>query len=256
MRLLTLARDLLRRKARERNGLFVAEGVRTVEALLGSGLTVDGAITCELLDRTPRGAELAAALEARGIEIARVSEREFLSASGTDNPQGVLAIAQQPAHALESLVPSPGTRYLVLDAVQDPGNVGTLLRTASALGARATIVLPGTADPWNAKVVRSAVGLQFTHPTVSATEPALLGFLKSRGVPLWGADPAGEALGLRPAPSMLALAVGNEGAGLTASIRDACAAHVSIAMAPGAESLNVAVAAGILLHALRPVTNQ
>jgi TrmH family RNA methyltransferase len=254
MRLLTLARDLLRRKARERNGRFVAEGVRTVEALLRSGLTIDGALTCELLERTPRGTELAAALAAKGIEVTQVSEREFLSASGTENPQGVLAIAEQPKHTLESLVPKPGTRYLVLDAVQDPGNVGTLLRTASALGAHATIVLPGTADPWNAKVVRSAVGLQFTHPTVSTTEPAMLGFLKSRGVALWGADAAGEALGLRPAPSMLALAVGNEGAGLTPSIRDACASHVAIAMVPDAESLNVAVAAGILMHALRPPT--
>jgi TrmH family RNA methyltransferase len=157
---------------------------------------------------------------------------------------------------LESLPAAPGARYLVLDAVQDPGNVGTLLRTAAALGAHATIVLPGTVDPWNAKVVRSAVGLQFTHPTVEATEAALLGFLKSRGVALWGADADGEALGLRPAPSMLALAVGNEGAGLTPAIRDACTARVAIAMAPGAESLNVAVAAGILMHALRPVSSR
>jgi TrmH family RNA methyltransferase len=254
MQTLTLARDLLRRKARERNGLFVAEGVRTVEALLRSGLKIDSALTCELLDRTPRGAELAADLVARGVPVNRVSEREFLSASGTDNPQGILAVAVQPKHTLESLAPGAGARYLVLDAVQDPGNVGTLLRTAAALGVAATIVLPGTADPWNAKVVRSAVGLQFTHPTVEATEPALLGFLKSRGVELWGADATGEAVGQRAVPSMVALAVGNEGAGLTRSLCDACAARVAIAMAAGVESLNVAVAAGILLHALRPTS--
>jgi len=252
MRVLTLARDLLRRKARERNGLFVAEGIRTVESLLASPLTVRAALTCDLLDRTPRGALLAAALLGRDVELLRVSEREFLSASDTDNPQGVLAIAEQPVTTLESLEIVAGARLLVLDGVQDPGNVGTLLRTASALGAGATLVLPGTADPWNAKVVRSAVGMQFTHPTVGCTEPALLGFLKSRGVALWGAAAEGAAVGSVPAPEKLALVVGNEGAGLKADVRAACDALVAIPMEPGAESLNVAVAAGILLHALRP----
>ncbi len=253
MRVLTLARDLLRRKARERNGLFVAEGIRTVEALLASPLTVRAALTCDLIDRTPRGSVLAAALLGRDVEVLRVSEREFLSASDTENPQGVLAIAEQPAATLESLKLSTGDRLLVLDGVQDPGNVGTLLRTAAALGVRATLVLPGTADVWNAKVVRSAVGMQFTHVTVSCTEPALLGFLKSRGVALWGAAAEGQPLGATRAPDKLALMVGNEGAGLRPDLRAACDALVSIPMAPGAESLNVAVAAGILLYALRPL---
>lgn len=253
MRVLTLARDLLRRKARERNGLFVAEGIRTVESLLASPLTIRAALTCDLIDRTPRGAVLGAALLARDIEVVRVSEREFLSATDTENPQGVLAIAEQPTATLESLKLADGDRLLVLDGVQDPGNVGTLLRTAAALGARATLVLPGTADPWNAKVVRSAVGMQFTHPTVSCTEPAMLGFLKSRGVALWGAAAAGAPLGTAPLPAALALVVGNEGAGLRTDLLKRCDALVAIPMAPGAESLNVAVAAGILLHALRPL---
>lgn len=244
----------MRRKARERNGLFVAEGIRTVESLLASPLTIRAALTCDLVDRTPRGAVLAAALLGRDIEVVRVSEREFLSATDTENPQGVLAIAEQPTATLESLELEAGARLLVLDGVQDPGNVGTLLRTAAALGARATIVLPGTADPWNAKVVRSAVGMQFTHPTVSCAEPALLGFLRSRGVALWGADGKGAALDARSVPDRLALVVGNEGAGLRDDLRAACDALVAIPMAPSAESLNVAVAAGILLHALRPPT--
>ena len=253
MRVLTLARDLLRRKARERNGLFVAEGIRTVESLLASRLTVRAALACDLIDRTPRGALLAAALLARDIEVVRVSEREFISASDTENPQGVLAIAEQPVGTLESLQLTSGDRLLVLDGVQDPGNVGTLLRTAAALGVRATLVLPGTADVWNAKVVRSAVGMQFTHPTVGCTEPAMLGFLKSRGVALWGAAAEGSAVGSVAAPEKLALIVGNEGAGLKPELRDACDALVAIPMVVGAESLNVAVAAGILLHALRPL---
>lgn len=242
----------MRRKARERQGLFVAEGVRTVEELLASPLPVRGVLTCDLIDRTPRGAALVAQCHARDVEVVRVSEREFVSASDTDNPQGILAIAEIPTRSLEALTRQPPSRLLVLDGIQDPGNVGTLLRTASALGCGATLVLPGTVDPWNAKVVRSAVGMQFTHSTISCTEEQLQQFLRDAGVVAWGADASGVLLGAEPAPSRLAVVVGNEGAGLKPSVRDLCAGLVAIPMAAGAESLNVAVAAGILLHALRP----
>ena len=252
MRLLTLARDLTRRKARERNGLFVAEGIRTVEELLASPLRITGALTCDLLDRTPRGAVLGAQLHARGLEVVRVSEREFRSASDTENPQGVLAIAEQPVPTLPSLALPAVARLLVLDGIQDPGNVGTLLRTAAALGVYATLVLPGTVDPWNAKVVRSAVGIQFRHPTLGCTDDELLAFLGAQGVPLWGADAGGRPIDGLSALPRLALAVGNEGAGLKPWLRDACAGLVALPMTPGVESLNVAVAAGIALFALRP----
>ncbi len=252
MRILTLARDLTRRKARERSGLFVAEGVRTVEELLASPLAITGVLTCDLLDRTPRGAALAAQLLARGIEVVRVSEREFFSASDTEHPQGVLAVAECPKVSLDQLAPGRVARYLVLDGVQDPGNVGTLLRTAAALGVDATLVLPGTVDPWNAKVVRSAVGIQFRHHTSSCTEAELSSFLGRHHVALWGADAAGAPVDTLTPPERVAIVVGNEGAGLKPSVRDACTGLVALPMAPGVESLNVAVAAGIILYASRP----
>jgi TrmH family RNA methyltransferase len=252
MRLLTVARDLTRRKARDKSGLFVAEGIRTVEELLASSLRISGVLTCDLIDRTPRGAALAAQLHGRDLTVLRVSEREFLSASDTENPQGILAVAERPASTLEALRIGAGARLLVLDGIQDPGNAGTLLRTAAALGAAATVSLPGTVDPWNAKVVRSAVGIQFRHPVIECDEAALVAYLTREGIPLWGADAGGSPVdGIAP-PARLALAVGNEGAGLKPSLRDACATLVALPMAPGVESLNVAVAAGIALFALRP----
>jgi TrmH family RNA methyltransferase len=252
MRLLTVARDLARRKARDRSGLFVAEGIRTVEELLRSPLRVTGVLTCDLVDRTPRGAALIAQLHGRDLTVLRVSEREFLSASDTDNPQGVLAVAERPTAALESLRLGAFARLLVLDGVQDPGNAGTLLRTAAAMGVTATVSLPGTVDPWNAKVVRSAVGIQFRHAVIECDEPTLLAYLARERVPLWGADASGSPVDGMVPPARLALAVGNEGAGLKPSVRDACASLVALPMAPGVESLNVAVAAGIALFALRP----
>ncbi len=251
---MTLARDLKRRKARERQGLFVAEGLRTVEALLASPLRIRGLLSSDALDRTPRGGELLSSINARGLEHVRVSEAEFESAADTDQPQGVLAIAEQPERALAGLALPAHARLLVLDGIQDPGNVGTLLRSAAALGAAATVVLPGTVDPWNAKVVRSAAGHQFEHPPVLATLDELRGYLASQAVALWGADAAGSSVDAAAAPARLAIAVGNEGNGLSAELRAACDGFVSIPMVAGAESLNVAVAAGILLHVLRPAT--
>ena len=142
-------------------------------------------------------------------------------------------------------------RALVLDAVQDPGNVGTIVRTAAALGATATVALPGTVDLWNAKVVRSGMGTHFFHPAFHATAESLDAFLASAGVELWCADAKGEAIGARARPPRLALAVGNEGNGLTPATRARADALVALPIAPDVESLNVAVAAGILLHALR-----
>ena len=252
MRLLTVARDLTRRKARDKSGLFVAEGIRTVEELLSSSLRITGVLTCDLIDRTPRGAALTAQLHGRDLTVLRVSEREFLSASDTENPQGVLAVAERPSPALDELKLGPQARILVLDGVQDPGNAGTLLRTAAAMGVAATVSLPGTVDPWNAKVVRSAVGIQFRHTVIECEEGALVAYLDRERIPLWGTAAEGSPVERAVPPARLALAVGNEGAGLKPSVRDACASLVALPMAPGVESLNVAVAAGIALFALRP----
>jgi TrmH family RNA methyltransferase len=252
LKLLTLARDLRRRKARERAGLFVAEGVRAVEELLRSPVRIRGVLTAPQLADAPRGAALLSALAARSdFDRAELSEREFASAAETESPQGVLAVAEIPHRSLGDFTGSDPLTLLVLDAVQDPGNVGTIVRTAAALGATATIALPGTVDLWNAKVVRSGMGTHFTHPALHATAEELEAFLGSTGTELWCADARGEQVGIRPRPSRLALAVGNEGGGLSAATRERADALVALPIAADVESLNVAVAAGILLYTLR-----
>jgi RNA methyltransferase, TrmH family len=248
--LLTVARDLQRRKARERSGKFVAEGVRTVEELLASPLRVDGVLASATAAENPRSAALLDRAEASGVPILTVSDREFDSAAGTDAPQGVLAIAEVPQATLQTL-PSAGVRLLVLDGLQDPGNVGTILRTAAAFGVSATIALPGTVDLWNAKVVRSAMGSHFVHPTMMSTATELAAFLTQRGLPLLGADAGGTPLAEVVVPAEWALVVGNEGAGLSPATRALVTRTVSLPISPAVESLNVAVAAGILMFALR-----
>jgi RNA methyltransferase, TrmH family len=252
LRLLTLARDLRRRKARERSELFVVEGIRAVEELARSPLRVVGVLASSDLALHPRGSTLRDTLAAQGVEIVTVTAAEFETAAETEAPQGILAIAATPNHTLDDYVDSDPARLLILDAVQDPGNVGTLLRTAAGLGVTATVALPGTVDLWNAKVVRSAMGAHFLHPAMHCTWDELRLFLDRAAIPLWAADARGAAASRETAPRRLALAVGNEGAGLTEAVRDRSVHAVSLPLASGVESLNVAVAAALLLYELRP----
>ena len=252
MRLLTQARDLSRRKARDRDALFVVEGIRATEELLASPLTVAGVLCGPQLIDSARGAHLRAAIERAGLEVSDVSEREFASAATTDSPQGVLAIVEVPERTLARFESREPIRLLVLDAVQDPGNLGTLLRTAHALGIDATVALPGTVDVWNAKVVRSAMGALFHHHALHASLTELGAFLRDQAIPLWAADAAGAPVDDIVPPSKLALAVGNEGGGLTADVRAMASRIVALPIRNGFDSLNVAVAAGILLYELRP----
>jgi TrmH family RNA methyltransferase len=248
-----LARDLRRRKARERRGLFVAEGVRAVEELVRSSVEIEGILVAPQVEEAPRGAMLLDAIRSRGLTVETVSASEFASAAETESPQGILGLARIPGTTLDEIPRPDSLRLLILDAVQDPGNVGTIIRTAAAMGAAATIALPGTVDLWNAKVVRSAMGAHFRHAVIHSTWDEIVAFRSSRDLRLWGAAAEGTPIGADRAsiPARLGVVVGNEGAGLSEPIRSSLDRLVSIPMSPGAESLNVAVAAGILLHEVR-----
>jgi TrmH family RNA methyltransferase len=190
-------------------------------------------------------------LRDRRVEVAEVGPHEFASAAQTESPQGVLAIAEIPTLSLGQVPVGSPFRLLVLDAVQDPGNVGALLRTAAALGVDATAALPGTVDLWNAKVVRSAMGAHFRHPALSCGWAQIDALCAAHEVPIWAADAGGSPVGTRAAPPRLALVVGNEGNGISEPARQRADQLVGITIAADVESLNVAVATGILLYELR-----
>ncbi len=222
-----------------------------MEELLRATLHVEGALATRELATSPRGIELMKALDARGIAVLMVSDAEFESAADTESPQGILAIARVPEHTLEEVTKTAAQRLLVLDAIQDPGNVGTILRTAAALSVTATIALPGTVDLWNAKVVRSGMGAHYHHLTLSSTWDELDSFRAMHHVALWGADSLGQPIDGVRAPERLALVVGNEGNGLTNQSRERVEKMVALPIASSVDSLNVAVATGIFLYLLR-----
>lgn len=231
--------------------MFTAEGVRAVEELLRSSLVVRGVLVAPQLADAPRGIDLLGTLRAAAFEVAEVSASEFASAAETESPQGVLAIAEIPPLSLDLLTLPARARMVVLDGVQDPGNVGTIVRTAAALGAVAVLALPGTVDLWNAKVVRSAMGASFHVPVLHTTWGQLDSFRREHAVALWGADAAGIALDTLHPPARLALVVGNEGSGLSPDARERIDTLAALPIGTVVESLNVAVATGIFLYQLR-----
>ena len=222
-----------------------------MEELLRSPLVVRGVLVAPQLADAPRGAGLLGMLRTAGVEIAEIPPLDFASAAETESPQGVLAVAEIPSRTLGDLALGASARIVVLDAVQDPGNVGTILRTAAALGATAAVALPGTVDLWNAKVVRSAMGASFHFPVLQTTWAELDGFASAHEVAIWGADAGGTPLDRVHAPARLALVMGNEGAGLSAEARSRAAQLVALPIGSVVESLNVAVATGIFLYQLR-----
>jgi RNA methyltransferase, TrmH family len=220
-----------------------------VEDLLGSDVVPHVAVLAPSLEDTPRGAALAARLRA-AVRTLRVAEHELAAVAATDTPQGVVVAAEIPRHTLADVRIAQRARVVVLDAVQDPGNFGTIVRSADAFGAACVCTLPGTVDPWNPKAVRAAAGSSLRVPIIQTAVDPLFGFLRDSGFQVLGAHGGGTSVEDLDAGRRTALILGNEGAGLSPAVLPHCAALVAVPIRGSAESLNVAVAAGILLYLL------
>ena len=248
----TMIRDLHRRRGRERRGLALAEGVRLIEEALATGIGIRGAAVSPALEATTRGKALKAKLLDRGITVEEVDDLELEALTDTEHPQGITAVIDPKEWTLADIRMTPGATTLVLDAVQDPGNVGTMLRTALGLGAAGVVALKGTADLTNPKVIRGGMGATFRLPSVPATPEELVAWARLQRAELWLAAADGEPMARLPPRSPqrppVLLVVGNEGAGVGPILEAAADRRIAISLAPGVESLNVAVAAGILLH--------
>ena len=243
-------RALQRRKDREAEGRFVAEGVRVVEDLLASSLGVRWAAVASSIEDGERGRALLQALQHAGVPLRRLPDTDFARLAATETPQGVLAVADTPSWRLDDLLSpaAPSGVVLVLDAVQDPGNLGTLVRSAEALGAAGVIALPGTVDAWNPKAIRAAMGASFRLPILHVGWAAASAWLRREGFRILAADVGGAAppAGVERA----ALVMGNEGGGISHPVLADADQVVGIPLRGRAESLNVAAAAAILLHEL------
>lgn len=238
-------RALKRRKGRSEHRLFLAEGPRLLEELLGAPPSPRHVLyTPEAANEPSTGALLSRCRE-EGVPCEEVAPSELEEFADTVTPQGVLAVAEIPAWSWDDL---PVGDLLVLDAVQDPGNAGTVLRTAEALGVGAAVSLAGTVDVWNPKVVRASAGSVFRLPVVDGEWPAVEPRLRQRATRLWVADPAGAPV-VRgdEVPDRVALVLGNEGAGVRSEILEASDRRVAVPIPGPVDSLNVSVAAALLM---------
>lgn len=249
--LVSTIRDLGRKRGRERRGLALAEGVRLVEEALAAEVPIRGAVVGPALEATARGKSLKAALAAAAVPLHEVSSDDLAQLADTEHPQGIIAIIAPRRWNVAHITLAPRDTVLVLDAVQDPGNVGTMIRTAFALGAGAVIALSGSADLANPKVIRSTMGAIFRLPCAVAGTDEFLAWAAEQHLALWVGDADGEpvkAAGTALRAARVALVVGNEGAGVSDALRQAAARRVAIPLAEGAESLSVGAAAAILLY--------
>lgn len=232
-------------KTRRRERGVLVEGVRAAEEALDAGVDVSFAVTSPRLEGSAAGAALSRRLAA--YNVAGVDDGELDRLSDTRHPQGVLLVCEQPEADLDAL-PRHG-RCLVLDAVQDPGNAGTLVRAAVAFGLDAVVALDGTVDLWSPKAVRASAGMIFRIAVVHATVEELVARLNAADVPVYVADAGGEQAG-EGTGEAFALVVGNEGEGVREELRGVAVRRVAVGMPGPAESLNVAMAGAILLHSL------
>ena len=242
---------LARRDAREEEGRFVAEGIRMIEELLSSGLRVElilydaamsGGREQELLDRA----------RAAGVRLVPASRNVIEAGSTVETPQGIIAVAEPPRSSADDLFKRTDLLLVVADRIQDPGNLGTIIRIADAAGATGVIATSGSADPFNPKALRATMGSIFHLPVVELDVDVAQARLTAAGVRVLVADQAGAIVytdaDYRPP---VAIVLGNEGQGPDARWLQAADARIMIPLYGRAESLNVSVAAGLLLYEAR-----
>lgn len=226
------------KKARRAEGVFLCEGVKLVGEALRWGPPPELLVVAE---GTAPPAELPA-----GVRVVEVPEALLRAVSTVETPQGMLAVCRTPDTAPPETLPEG--RLLVLDGVQDPGNVGTILRTLDAFDADGLLLTGGCADPYGWKAVRSSMGAVFRRPIYSGTPEELAALLHRSGLPLYGAALREDTVDARQADyTRCTLAIGSEGRGLSREVLDLCGQTIRIPMSDRCESLNAAIAAAVLL---------
>lgn len=233
-------RSLARRRTRQREGRFVVEGTRLVGEMVRAGLSPALVLYTEAWAASLEARPLLTALALAEDGAWPVSEPVFAVCADAQTPQGVLAV-------VPFVLPQPRSGpVLILDRLRDPGNLGTLLRSAEAVGVGQALLAPGTVDLYNPKVVRGAMGAHFRLPAASLDWPAIVEEVAGRAV--WLADAAGEeAYDAVDWTVPSALIVGAEATGASQEAFDLATGIVRIPMAGGTESLNAAMAATVIL---------
>ncbi len=245
-----LLRSLRTRKAREETGLCLVEGIRPVGEACEAGAEVSALYYAPDLLTSPYANELILQQAARGAAIYTLSAALFRQIADKDNPQGIIAAVKRPLVALDTLTPADCPWVVALVSPQDPGNIGTILRTMDAAGARGLVLLDEPADPTHPAAVRASMGALFWQPVALAKWDDFIAWARRGGYHLYGTSAHGAIphaeVERYQRPAVLLL--GSEREGLSDVQRAACELLVSLPMHGRSTSLNLAVAAGVMLY--------
>lgn len=232
---------------RDPEGRILLEGPRLIAEALAAGALIEAALVAAGT-RTGPVAETVARLRAAGIRLHEASPRVVQAAGTVASSQGLIALGRRPRPADAALLGAPGLVLLVADGIQDPGNLGTMVRTALAAGATAVAVTPGTVDVFHPKVLRATAGALFRIPILEMEGAALRAALAAHGVGILVADPrASKDYTTVPIPPAVAVVIGQETAGPDPAWAS-MGTPLRIPLVGAVESLNAAVAAGVLLY--------
>jgi RNA methyltransferase, TrmH family len=235
-------KKLLTKKERDKTGTFLIEGFHLIEEALKQPEQIIEIIVSDKIELPPR-------LDFGSNSITTVTDEISKELSDTETPQGIYAICRE---TVDQTYVEKANSLLLIDAVQDPGNLGTMIRTADAAGIDAVIVGYGSVDIYNSKVLRSAQGSHFHLPIVRGNLEEWIETLKKRNIPVYGTALENAKTYTEIAPQEeFALIVGNEGSGMNKDLLAKTTSNLYIPIYGQSESLNVAVAAGILLYYLK-----
>ena len=247
-----LLRSLRDKKARREHGLFLAEGLRILAEARDSGRLPEIVAFSAEGTRHPLAVEIIAATEAAGGDAIETPPDILSKMSGKDNPQMLLGAYRQPPTSLDAIDRGASPLWICAQALRDPGNIGTILRTGDAVGAGGLILIDDCADPFSVEAVRASMGAIFTQQVATAPWPRFLDWLRSGNGQLVGTS-------LKTDQDYLAaeyrkpcfLLIGNEQQGLPAEYEAECDLLVKIPMAGRADSLNAAVATAVMAFAIK-----
>ncbi len=255
--LVKLIAGLRLKKNRDEHGLFLAEGARTGLEALECGFSPRYLIYTQAVAGREATQRLREACLKSGGTCLEVTDAIITKITRKENPQAVIAAFQTKIAEVAALKPKEKELYIALDRIRDPGNLGTITRTADCVRAAGLILIGDCCDPFSVEAVRASMGSIFNVPIFRCTEEAFVTLAKTWPGAVVGTSPAGTMAYDRFIPDERATLVvmGNEQAGMTDTITQACTNVLSIPIFGKADSLNISVAAGIVLYCMRANQN-
>jgi TrmH family RNA methyltransferase len=237
------------RRERDRTGLMLIEGIRELSRAVEGGVSLEVVFSCPAVPAGDDARALLASLRSREIRIAEVTARVFEKLALREGSGGLIAVARQPGAGLERLPRSGEALFLVAHAIEKPGNLGAVIRSADGAGASGVIACDAGTDLYNPNTVRASIGTIFAVPTVSAAADETIAWLRETGARIVAAAPGKGTLYTEiDFPGRAAIVVGAEDAGLPGFWIEAADALATIPMRGAADSLNVSATAAILLY--------